>query len=314
MTTIDINDSLLKQAFGLNAFEIPVTTNLLFIGLRGCLPTDISNNAFNATQQLALREIDHKNLRCTILQWRISDGQVAAFAASTVPHLNYILGYKQNPPKKSNCLTPGFYKNYIKGKHRPSKSANWHDAFRQNGQPLAIRRTYNDTVYNNFDNIEVSKGCDDNIHAAWTLDEDSGKFASAGCQVIMGIPYCDATKSYQNNDRGPWATFRQNAYPPNLDQQIFPYALFNASELYKLTLPNAASIPKRLKFGSSGVGVVNLQNKLIQLNYLAGNADGDFGTNTFNAVKKYQQDTFGASEVDCIVGPVTAQALGIIIH
>ena len=44
-----------------------------------------------------------------------------------------------------------------------------------------------------------------------------------------------------------------------------------------------------LKVGSSGTEVKNLQNKLIELGYLSGKADGVFGTKTASAVKAFQK-------------------------
>ena len=43
----------------------------------------------------------------------------------------------------------------------------------------------------------------------------------------------------------------------------------------------------------------------------AGTADGDFGKNTFEAIRRFQKENFGIGAVDCIVGPVTSEALGV---
>ena len=309
MTPFTINKDVLKKLFEINQFTIPTDAELVFVGIRGCLPQDTGDNSFNTTQSLNIRDVDHKNLRCTLVQWKKSTDEIAVFAGSTVPSIDNILGFKKNPPRKSNCLTPGFYKNYVKGKHRPSNTKNWHDAFRQNGQPLAIRRTFDNTFYDNFDTIEVSTGCDDNMHAAWTLDVDSGHFSSAGCQVVMGIPFCESTKARQNDNLGPWKNFKENGYA--IEQPIFPYALFTSAEVFKAATNTGKQISARIKFGSSGNLVTQIQNALIQNNYMSGASDGDFGKNTFNAIKKFQIDNFGVAATDCIVGPVTSQALGV---
>ncbi len=44
----------------------------------------------------------------------------------------------------------------------------------------------------------------------------------------------------------------------------------------------------RLELGSTGDGVVQLQERLIALGYLSGTADGNFGSNTKTAVKRFQ--------------------------
>ena len=43
--------------------------------------------------------------------------------------------------------------------------------------------------------------------------------------------------------------------------------------------------------GASGKRVTNLQNRLKELGYMAGKADGVYGTGTYNAVKLFQQQT-----------------------
>jgi hypothetical protein len=309
MPNFKINHSILSDLFRINNFELPPQAGLVLIGIRGSLPCDPDNTSFAQEQLLATRDIDHKNLRCTLVQWKPQSGEVAVFAGSTVPSLSNILGFRANPPRKSNCLTPGFYKNYVKGKHRPANQLNWHDGLRQDGQPLAIRRTYNNTTYDNFDTIEISTGCDDNIHAAWTRDVDSGYFSSAGCQVVMGIPLCGKTQATQSDNQGPWKDFKDNVYA--IDQAAYPYALFLSSEVLKVSNGKGQQVGAKLKFGSSGELVRQLQSRLIALNLMQGSPDGNFGKGTFNTIKKFQTDHFGLAAVDCVVGPVTGQALGL---
>ncbi|MGB8191451.1 MAG: peptidoglycan-binding domain-containing protein [Chitinophagaceae bacterium] len=310
MTTFDLNNTVLSDLFRINSIEIPAGAALVFVGIRGCLPLDPADTAFRQAHTLSIREIDHKNLRCTMVQWKPASGDIAVFAGSTVPSIANILGFRARPPRKSNCMSPGFYRNYVKGKHRPVNTRNHHDGFRQNGQPLAIRRTFDNTFYDNFDTIEISTGCDDNMHAAWTMDTDSEYFSSAGCQVIMGIPFCDSTRNSQSDNKGPWKAFKDNGYA--VDQTTFPYALCLSAEVFKIANSKGRPVSPRLKFGSSGDLVKQLQQKLIDMNFLSGTADGDFGKNTFNAVKRFQLENFGLAAVDCVVGPVTAAALGVV--
>ena len=65
-----------------------------------------------------------------------------------------------------------------------------------------------------------------------------------------------------------------------------------------------------LRKGSKGTEVRQLQEKLIQLGYDCGpdGADGDFGQNTYEAVKKFQTD-YKVYPIDGEVGMLTAAAL-----
>ncbi|MDD3895861.1 MAG: peptidoglycan-binding protein, partial [Bacilli bacterium] len=62
-----------------------------------------------------------------------------------------------------------------------------------------------------------------------------------------------------------------------------------------------------LKIGSQGVEVEDLQQKLIKINYLKGDADGYFGKNTERAVLNFQSDN--NLKVDGIVGEDTWSVL-----
>ena len=62
-----------------------------------------------------------------------------------------------------------------------------------------------------------------------------------------------------------------------------------------------------LKQGMSGAAVKDLQNQLIALGYLSGNADGDFGKATKAAVSAFQKAN--GLEADGIAGPQTLSAL-----
>ena len=309
MPSITINHDVLDKLFQLNSFEIPSGVEMVLVGIRGAVPAEINDHDFKTSHSLVLRDVDHKNLRCSFVQWHPGRRLLAVFPGSTVPSIKNILGYQARPRRNSNCLTPGFYKHYVRGKHRPSNARNWHDGLRQNGQPLAIRRTFDNPYYDNFDTIEVSTGCDDNMHAAWTLDPDGNYFSSAGCQVIMGIPFCESTRARQDDNRGPWSVFKNNVY--GLSQNIFPYALFQSSEVARLIGNTGRTMSMRLKFGSTGDLVKRVQSALLSMNFMSGPADGDFGKGTFEAIKRFQKENFGLAAVDCIIGPVTSESLGI---
>lgn len=60
---------------------------------------------------------------------------------------------------------------------------------------------------------------------------------------------------------------------------------------------------RTLKMGSTGSAVTQLQDRLNELGYVMGTADGEFGTNTYNAVKDFQRNN--GLIADGIVGPKT---------
>lgn len=70
---------------------------------------------------------------------------------------------------------------------------------------------------------------------------------------------------------------------------------------------NKVSTSTTLKKGSSGTAVKNLQNKLKKLGYYSGTADGNYGSGTENAVKKFQKAK-GLS-ADGVAGPSTLKAI-----
>lgn len=78
-----------------------------------------------------------------------------------------------------------------------------------------------------------------------------------------------------------------------------------------LLISSDFALARNLSKGMQGADVRALQQKLVDEGYLAGpsDVDGIFGTKTENAVKEFQLDN--GLRVDGIVGPETAQTLGI---
>jgi len=83
----------------------------------------------------------------------------------------------------------------------------------------------------------------------------------------------------------------------------------NASSTGSSTPSAGSSYSTTMQSGSKGNAVVELQKNLITMGYDCGKcgADGDFGTGTYNAVKKFQSD-YGLTQ-DGIAGPQTNQAI-----
>ena len=68
-----------------------------------------------------------------------------------------------------------------------------------------------------------------------------------------------------------------------------------------------ASANDWIELGDTGTKVENIQDQLVELGYDIGSDDGTFGTDTRNAVKKFQTDN--GIQIDGIVGPQTWEAL-----
>ena len=77
--------------------------------------------------------------------------------------------------------------------------------------------------------------------------------------------------------------------------------------MWAMAIPANAAVV--LEVGSRGENVVKVQKRLIQYDYLKGEADGRYGEATRNAVRLFQKRN--GLEVDGKVGPSTAAALGV---
>ncbi|MDQ0188852.1 peptidoglycan-binding protein [Alicyclobacillus cycloheptanicus] len=101
----------------------------------------------------------------------------------------------------------------------------------------------------------------------------------------------DGSKGYWNVDPASGST-------PNGGSGSTPNGGSSTGPVYPGTI---------LQYGSTGVAVEEIQTQLNKLGYNCGTPDGDFGTNTENAVKAFQADQ--NLTVDGQVGPQTWQAL-----
>ena len=299
MFTLKEND--LFGLWKLNQFAVP-DDRWVFFGLRGCLPIDDQDHAFAREQQLELVEPDHVHPRCTLGQWAPGKG-FAVFPGSTVPHHRHVKSSVARGGRGTNQLLTGCYKDYRKGVHKHGKPTG-HQAFRQDNK-LPVRRTADDVDYDEDDRVEYGLPFD-NLHAGWCMGVDSERFASAGCQVLVGFPKC--SKRDNKPDTGPWKVFKEGAY--GIDQDSFFYVLLNGRDARRVAIARNALAP-RLRFGSKGDLVRAVQEKLRAKGFYEGDIDGDFGARSLRAVLDFQTAEFGPSEDDGIVGPMTASALGV---
>jgi N-acetylmuramoyl-L-alanine amidase len=80
---------------------------------------------------------------------------------------------------------------------------------------------------------------------------------------------------------------------------------FNANSMSRALL----TAPRLLYWGSQGDDVRTVQDKLLRWGYYDGQVDGIFGARTYRAVRRFQEKN--GIQVDGIVGPATAAALGM---
>jgi hypothetical protein len=301
--SFSLTPETLRRLREINGFPL-MDEGLTFFGFRGCLPVDVDEHEFQRECRLMLVATDYIHPRCTLGQWLPREGKIALFPGSTVPQQKYIKASLEKEGRGTNQLMTGYYDDYRKGTHKMGSPAG-HKAFRQSkGHP--IRRTADDFDFDSDDRVEFANPYD-NIHAAWSMGVNHNEYASAGCQVVVGYPRCRARGD--ESDVGPWKVFKENAY--GLHQESFPYILLNGLEAKRVALRKAKKMSARLRFGSRGALVEEVQSVLQAKGYYEGRIDGDFGPRTLRALLDYQTSIFGPSGDDGIVGPITASAMGI---
>ena len=107
----------------------------------------------------------------------------------------------------------------------------------------------------------------------------------------------------QNSPAGNFIVFGATPTPaPRVEITPTP-----AIEITPTPAPVAAKTYSTLRKGDEGPDVVTLQQALAELGYLTGAADGNFGTGTQTAVKKFQEDKGLAA--DGIAGKMTLEEL-----
>ena len=303
-----LSEAHLQTLFEASNFVIP-DGEMIFIGLRGCVPLDVSGTGFAGSHQVEYLGVDYLHLRCSLVQWKPGSG-FAIFPGSTVPHLSSVQARIAHGGAGVNQLALGYYRGthgYYRGDHKLDTPMRRHRAFR-NDSVLPVWRTGDDADFEGDDRLDTTSVPGDNIHCAWQQNAAAATYSSLGCQVIVGRPRVVARG--WADELGPWAKFVENAYGPS--QSRFRYALFSGREVMAL----AGGTPKRhptVRFGSEGELVEVVQDALIQNGYDVGQAgsDGDCGFGTITALRLFQTQKFGKTGVDLIVGPSTAQALGL---
>lgn len=303
---ITITHSLLRRLCRLSAFPIN-ESEMIFFGLRGCVPTDPDDQSWGKTRIVNGSPLNYRNPRCVLGQWLPASGDIAIFPGSTVPTAKYVEAAVRNDGEGTNQLFTGRYA-FEKGMHKAGKPTG-HHAFRQVGNRIFLR-TADDPIYELSDRVVTGNPCD-NLHAAYG-EGLSGTYSSAGCQVVSGTPQCKNFK-----DSGPWVTFRNNAY--GLNQSVFTYILFDADEADRWDddpdsagglMIRCGSHESALPAGQSEA-IRLVQSKLKEAGLYQGPVDGDFGAGSALAALQFQRKSLGFAQANGIVGGTTALALQV---
>lgn len=303
----------LEELFELANFKAP-DDQMVFLGLRGVSPLDVSGTGFQSSHKLVEKGIDYLHMRCSLIQWRPKDDDFAVFPGSTVPYIDQI---KRGIPRGgkgvnrlATCLLTKMDHQdhrYFEGDHGLSSPLGPHRGFR-NESKQPVWRTKDDSDYDGDDAIFYQQAYD-NIHCSRQTNVSSSWFSSAGCQVVAGAAGSSITTG-KETEQGPWKKFVRNAY--SLSQSRYTYALFEEGEAMRTAELGAESRAPTVRFGSTGELVEHLQSALINAGFDVGaaGADGILGMGTLRALRAAQLKFFGANGVDLIAGALTAERLG----
>ena len=302
MAGINFTSDHLRKLLRVNSYPYS-ETKLMVFGIRGAKAISTKHDTFAFSHTIQMSELNYLNPNCIIGIWNPVENKIALFSGSTVPNIKFIKKHKDGTAK-ANAMQSGFYSFYEKGYHNPSPNSA-HQALRL-ATNIMLRRSNNDLVYTNEDPVEVGNP-NDNIHAAY-CDDLTGNYSSAGCQVIVGQPKNKA-RNFQENT-GNWKTFFNIIYKDTPSQLHFDYCLFRYADIDAVSTNTSGLMEARLRFGSKGNSVLELQKKLKEKGYFNTSLDGEFGRNTLFAVLAFQKDKFGVNEADGVVGKNTATHLG----
>ena len=128
-------------------------------------------------------------------------------------------------------------------------------------------------------------------------------FGAGGNGTNPAAAVNNQTVQAQNTPEGNFVVFGETPTPaPRIVITPTP-----AIEITPTPAPTAEPAYRTLRKGDEGPEVVTLQQALTELGYLSGAADGNFGTGTQTAVKKFQEDN--QLDADGIAGKMTQEAL-----
>ena len=152
------------------------------------------------------------------------------------------------------------------------------------------------------------KGKADGVFGSQT-EEAVKKFQKANDLTVDGLAGADT--------QGAISAVLKKKNSKSASKQVTPKTTAKFPAVLNSILPELAAGAKDPVFGGDYSTLYNgsvdnrvktVQTLLIAMGYLGGTADGIYGTNTENAVRKYQEAT-GMSSADGIAGPLTLAGL-----
>lgn len=283
-----------------NFFPLP-DNEMVFFGLRGCLPIDPEDHSFAASRSVQIADVNYVNPRCTIGQWLPAKKRLAVYPGSTCPNQDCVRGAKGRGGEGANQLLTGYY-TFVKGMHHIGKPSG-HQAFRQEELRVVLRNV--DDMDFDFEDRADQGNQADNLHCGFCAGLDRG-YSSAGCQVVAGFPNRNDGRTRES---GPWAFFRQAAYA--LNQASFRYVLVRGNEAEAMAQDLKLRRPALMRFGSKGEEVRTAQKKMRELGLINFVPDADCGPLMQMAIIRFQVQRMGAQNADGILGANTAAQLGL---
>lgn len=291
-----------------SAFPISANSTVVF-AIRGCLPVDYGGTNAASSHEIALSPVNYRTMNCTIGLWRPGSG-FSLYPGSTVPYGPWVARGAASGGSGVNQLGRGRYRKYVPGWHKRSEGKNGHWALLQEC-PITIQRTGDDEDYDLADRWEVGRIAGDNIHCAFHMGPGAAipnsKYSSLGCQVVAGT----VKKGVAGSESGPWKKFISHFNGQSNSPASVEYVLFDGLEVQQMIQNQCRDKTIILRMGSQGELVAALKQRLSAKLGRALTNVPEFDAETFQAVIDYQVATFGENSDDGIVGPSTAEKLGI---
>ena len=300
-----IDDACIRMACATYSFTVSDSA-MVIIAIRGCFP-ELCSDGYAETavtpgnyKIVIPKPVDYKTASCTIGVWLTASKEIALFPGSTVPSLHYLHAFPESV-RHFNILCPGKY-TFERGIH-PRRIAGYerHEALLMVDQGwVVIPKVIRNAIESSFDfnrctyNIMYAR---DNLHASRTesLDIFNCHYSSSGCLNIVGQPL-----QYVRNKAFPfsfnyWEQFMQlvnscSAIDDHMPLLLFNYADFDCHE------KNAGGLI--LRYGSEGVHVMELQEKLSQIYtnknglYYTASIDGKLLASTAEAYLQFMKDYY----------------------